>query len=58
MVTLCLANFSIIDSLEKKKEQTRDHGEKRCYILYGLGFFEIPFTMNDILENAIIWDNE
>lgn len=42
----------------KKKEQTRDHGEKRCYILYGLGFFEIPFTMNDILENAIIWDNE
>lgn len=43
---------------KKKKEQTRDQGEKRCYILYGLGFFEISFTMNDILENAIIWGNE
>ena len=39
MVTLCLANCSIIDRLEKKKERKkkknkRDQGKKRCYILH------------------------
>jgi len=51
MVTLCLANFSIINSLEKKKKNKQEiRGRKDVtYCTYRLGCFEIPLTMNDIL---------
>lgn len=59
MVTLCLAHCSLIAWKKKQQNKQEIRGRKDVtYCTYRLGFFEIPLTMNDILENAIIWDNE
>lgn len=60
MVTLCLANCSIIDRLgKKKKEQKRDEEKKRCYILHVGGWiFWVSSHYWLFPRKSIVWNNE
>lgn len=53
MVTLCLANCSIIDRLGKKKKNKKEMKRRKdvIYCMWGVGFFEFPLTIDYFLEN-------
>lgn len=44
---------------KKERINKRSRGRKDAiYCMWGVGFFEIPLTIDYLVENPMIWDNE